>query len=62
MCLKNETLNLTDFLYADSDAIVFGQTDNPTLHLWILNVGGSTAVALVFLGPANGAFCKSFEW
>ena len=28
------------FLHADSDAVFFGYNDNPTLSLWLLNVGG----------------------
>ena len=31
--VKNEFMNRNDLLHAGSDAITFGQTDNPTLHL-----------------------------
>ena len=33
--LKNEFMNWTGFLHADSDAIIFGYTDNPTLPIWL---------------------------
>ena len=33
-------MNWVDFLHADSDEIIFGsKTDNPTLNVWLLNVG-----------------------
>ena len=38
--LKNEFMNWDGFLDVDSAAIIFGLTDNPTLLLWLLNVGG----------------------
>ena len=38
--LKNEFMNWDGFLHADSVAIIFGLTNNPTLSLWLLNVRG----------------------
>ena len=34
-------MNLADFLYADSDTIIFGDTANPILHLLFLNTRSS---------------------
>ena len=45
--LKNVLMNGADFLHNDSDAIIFGQTVNLTLHLWLLNAGGPLTVVLV---------------
>ena len=35
--LKNEIMNLGDFLHADCDAIIFGFGQHRTLYLWLLN-------------------------
>ena len=40
-------MNLADCLHADSDAIIFGWTGNPSLNLWFLNVGGPIVASTV---------------
>ena len=40
------------FLHADSDAVFFGYTDNPTLSL-TFKCRGSTAIVLVYLVNCN---------
>ena len=39
--LKNKLMNWADLLHAESDGIIFGQTMNHALYLWLLNTGAS---------------------
>ena len=37
--LKNKSMNWGDFLHAGSDGVIFSETINHALYLWLLSTG-----------------------
>ena len=46
--LKNDLIIWIVFCLADSDAVIFSWSTDPSLHLWILNANGSLQIYLLF--------------